>query len=114
MLQNEYLDATVAVHTAENEPCEVCPISVYRSPRYGVVAANYTVDTVRFPISPFESTSLEATELWSHTQTYFEYPHVQFFASNAELLRTLPQADLPLLSHRMRCCTCTYNTDQMQ
>ena len=81
--------------------------AVVHSRKYGVVAANYTVDTVRFPLSPFESTSLEATELWSHTQTYFEYPHVQFFASNAELLRTLPEVDLPLLSHRMR----SYHTD---
>ena len=30
---NEYLLAKVGIDTAENEPCKVCPISAYRSPR---------------------------------------------------------------------------------
>ena len=33
-LSNEYLLAKIGVDTAENEPCKVCPLSVYRSPRY--------------------------------------------------------------------------------
>ena len=32
-LSNEYLLAKIGVDTAENEPCKVCPLSVYRSPR---------------------------------------------------------------------------------
>ena len=34
-LSNEYLLAKIGVDTAENEPCKVCPLSAYRSPRYG-------------------------------------------------------------------------------
>ena len=30
---NEYLLAKIGVDTAENEPLQVCPLSVYRSPR---------------------------------------------------------------------------------
>ena len=33
-LSNEYLLATFGFDTAENEPCKVCPLSAYRSPRY--------------------------------------------------------------------------------
>ena len=33
-LSNEYLLAKFRFDTAENEPCEVCPLSVYRSPRF--------------------------------------------------------------------------------
>ena len=32
-LSNEYLLAKVRFDTAENEPCKVCPLSAYRSPR---------------------------------------------------------------------------------
>ena len=32
-LSNEYLLAKFGFDTAENEPCKVCPLSVYRSPR---------------------------------------------------------------------------------
>ena len=32
-LSNEYLLAKIGVDTAENEPCKVCPLSAYRSPR---------------------------------------------------------------------------------
>ena len=31
---NEYLLANFGFDTAENEPCSVCPLSAYRSPRY--------------------------------------------------------------------------------
>ena len=31
---NEYLLAKFGFDTAENEPCKVCPLSAYRSPRY--------------------------------------------------------------------------------
>ena len=31
---NAYLLAKIVVDTAENEPCKVCPLSVYRSPRW--------------------------------------------------------------------------------
>ena len=34
-LSNEYLLAKFGFDTAENEPCKVCPLSVYRSPRLG-------------------------------------------------------------------------------
>ena len=34
-LSNAYLLAKIGVDTAENEPCKVCPLSVYRSPRFG-------------------------------------------------------------------------------
>ena len=34
MLSNEYLLAKIGVDTAENEPCQVCPLSAYGSPRY--------------------------------------------------------------------------------
>ena len=30
-LSNAYLLAKIGVDTAENEPCKVCPLSVYRS-----------------------------------------------------------------------------------
>ena len=33
-LSNEYVLAKIGVDTAENEPCKVCPLSVYRSPRF--------------------------------------------------------------------------------
>ena len=33
-LSNEYLLAKIGVDTAENEPCKVCPLSAYRSPRF--------------------------------------------------------------------------------
>ena len=33
-LSNEYLLAKFCFDTAENEPCKVCPLSAYRSPRY--------------------------------------------------------------------------------
>ena len=32
MLKNEPTLAVVGVDTADNEPCKVCPLSVYRSP----------------------------------------------------------------------------------
>ena len=32
-LSNEYLLAKFGFDTAENEPCKVCPLSAYRSPR---------------------------------------------------------------------------------
>ena len=32
-LSNAYLIAKVAFYTAVNEPCKVCPLSAYRSPR---------------------------------------------------------------------------------
>ena len=35
-LSNEYLLAKIGVDTAENEPCKVCPLSAYRSPRCAV------------------------------------------------------------------------------
>ena len=34
MLKNEPTLAIVGVDTADNEPCKVCPLSVYRSPRF--------------------------------------------------------------------------------
>ena len=33
-LSNEYFFAKCGFDTAENEPCEFCPLSLYRSPRY--------------------------------------------------------------------------------
>ena len=33
-LSNEYLLAKFGLDTAENEPCKVCPLSAYRSPRF--------------------------------------------------------------------------------
>ena len=33
-LSNAYLLAKIGVDTAENEPCKVCLLSVYRSPRF--------------------------------------------------------------------------------
>ena len=33
-LSNGYSLAKFGIDTAENEPCKVCPLSVYRSPRY--------------------------------------------------------------------------------
>ena len=36
-LSNEYLLAKIGVDTAENEPCKVCPLSAYRSPRFECV-----------------------------------------------------------------------------
>ena len=45
-LSNAYLLAKIGVDTAENEPCKVCPLSVYRSPRcVAVVATGLTVST---------------------------------------------------------------------
>ena len=39
-LSNEYLLAKIGVDTAENEPCKVCPLSAYRSPRCYVDVEN--------------------------------------------------------------------------
>ena len=33
-LSNKYLLATCGFDTAENEPCKVCPLYAYRSPRF--------------------------------------------------------------------------------
>ena len=33
-LSNEYLLAKIGVDTAENEPCQVCPLSAYGYPRF--------------------------------------------------------------------------------
>ena len=38
-ISNAYLLAKFGFDTAENEPCKVCPLSVYRSPRY--LASDY-------------------------------------------------------------------------
>ena len=38
-LSNEYLLAKFGFDTAENEPCKVCPLSAYRSPRFSSLAA---------------------------------------------------------------------------
>ena len=38
---NAYLLAKFGFDTAENEPCKVCPLSVYRSPRYTCFPRNY-------------------------------------------------------------------------
>ena len=37
-LSNAHLLAKIGVDTAENEPCKVCPLSAYRSPRYYQIA----------------------------------------------------------------------------
>ena len=37
-LSNAYLLAKIGVDTAENEPCKVCPLSAYRSPRFVLLA----------------------------------------------------------------------------
>ena len=34
MLSNKYLLLKFGFDTADNEPCKVCPLSAYRSPRY--------------------------------------------------------------------------------
>ena len=39
-LSNEYLLAKFGFDTAENEPCKVCPLSAYRSPRSTYVLEN--------------------------------------------------------------------------
>ena len=39
-LSDAYLLAKIGFDTAENEACKVCPLSVYRSPRYGPQYAN--------------------------------------------------------------------------
>ena len=38
-LSNEYLLAKFGFDTAENEPCKVCPLSTYRSPRFVLLEA---------------------------------------------------------------------------
>ena len=42
---NEYLLAKFGFDTAESEPCKVCPLSAYRSPRYTVGSIKYTAGT---------------------------------------------------------------------
>ena len=37
-LSNEYLLEKFGFDTAENEPCKVCPLSAYRSPRFVIMA----------------------------------------------------------------------------
>ena len=55
-LSNEYLVAKIGVDTAENEPSKVCPLSVYRSPRfpkeYAAPAAPVAVDEAGKRIPP--------------------------------------------------------------
>ena len=41
-LSNEYLLAKFGFDTAENEPCKVCPLSAYRSPRCAFYAGRKT------------------------------------------------------------------------
>ena len=38
-LSNAYLLVKFGFDTAENEPCKVCPLSVYRSPRFALFLA---------------------------------------------------------------------------
>ena len=45
-LSNEYLLAKIGVDTAENEPCKVCPLSAYRSPRFETPLEEYVPDPV--------------------------------------------------------------------
>ena len=40
MLKNAPTLAIGGVDTEENEHCKVCPLSVYRSPRYGLLIQN--------------------------------------------------------------------------
>ena len=56
-LSNEYLLAKFGFDTAENEPCEVCPLSAYRSPR-------------------FEEANLK--ELWERNKDRFDEPGVNW------------------------------------
>ena len=45
-LSNEYLLAKCGFDTAENEPCKVCPLSAYRSPRSFMTLAFYAVQAL--------------------------------------------------------------------
>ena len=40
-LSNAYLLAKFGFDTAENEPFQVCPLSAYRSPRFGTLAVDF-------------------------------------------------------------------------
>ena len=61
-LSNEYLLAKFGFDTAESEPCKVCPLSAYRSPRYPLVNIREILvgkDSARFLESPTASTVRE-------------------------------------------------------
>ena len=53
-LSNAYLLAKIGVDTAENEPCKVCPLSVYRSPR-SVVKAMDEADVLRHAVKDIKA-----------------------------------------------------------
>ena len=36
-MKNAYLSAKIGFDMEENEPCKVCPLSVYRSPRCSII-----------------------------------------------------------------------------
>ena len=51
-LSNEYLVAKIGFDTAEKEPSKVCPLSVYRSPRFifdVIIVAIMNVELLLFP-----------------------------------------------------------------
>ena len=95
---NEYLLTNFGFDTAENEPCKVCPLSAYRSPRF------FSADSHGwFPSTPSYRRILEA--LYSGQGL----PVKSFsFACNASVVRTAgsswrvePSASIKLLPYRI-------------
>ena len=67
-LSNEYLLAKFGFDTAENEPCKVCPLSAYGSPRFFLYFKNPdVVDTSE--LGP-EEIKVFSSFGWSLTTTY--------------------------------------------
>ena len=69
-LSNECLLAKVGVDTAENEPCKVCPLSAYRSPRYMVIALD-RVEAEKLEKEPVFVYERESTRMGNVGTSYY-------------------------------------------
>ena len=59
-LSNEYLLAKFGFDTAENEPCKICPLSVYRSPRYECTDSTDDMWSITYEGEPLYNTGNRA------------------------------------------------------
>ena len=59
-LSNAYFLAKFGFDTEENEPCKVCPLSLYKSPRFlGIEGEQFKFDHAPTPVS-FVAASISA------------------------------------------------------
>ena len=65
---NEYFLAKFGFDTAENEPCKVCPLSAYGSPRYNEYDSVPRRCTVQHVVSPLPWSHIMNTTRWADSE----------------------------------------------